>query len=106
MSTTVSEYTQAAQEQTLKALRHSQDAVVETIRVWAKTIERAIPETPAVPVAAELPTPQELVATSFGFAEQLLKAQHEFTDKVLAAAEPVLPKSESKAPKATSGKTA
>ena len=92
MSTTFTDYTQAAQEQTLKAIRQSQQAVVETVRSWANAVEKTIPETPAVPFAQELPTPQELVKTSFAFAEQLLKAQREFAENLVAAANPVLAK--------------
>jgi hypothetical protein len=92
MSTTLTDYTQAAQEQTLKAIRESQQAVVEVVRTWATAVEKAIPETPAVPFGNELPTPEQIVKTSFGFAEQLLKAQRDFAENLLAAATPVLAK--------------
>jgi len=85
MSTTLTDYTQAAQEQTLKAIRESQQAVVEVVRTWATAVEKAIPETPAVPFANELPTPEQIVKTSFGFAEQLLKAQRDFAENLIAA---------------------
>jgi hypothetical protein len=95
MPATATEYTQAAQEQTLKAIRQSQQAVVEAVRTWASAIEKAVPETPALPFAEQLPSPREVVQTSFEFAEQLLKTQREFAESVLAAAAPVL---EPKAP--------
>jgi hypothetical protein len=98
MPTTITEYTQAAQEQTLNVVRQSQDAVVEAVRAWAKAVEGAIPKAPAVPYADQIPSAKELVETSFGFAEQLLKAQREFAEQVLAAASPVLTKSKPKAP--------
>lgn len=100
MPTTITEYTQAAQEQTLNAVRQGQEAIVEAVRTWAKAVESTIPEAPAVPYAEEIPSAKEIVETSFGFAEQLLKAQREFAEKVLAAAGPVLEKSEPKAPSA------
>jgi len=97
MSSTVTEYTQAAQEQTLKALRQGQQAVVEVGRAWANTVEHALPDTtPALPFADKLPTPKALVETSFRFAEELLKAQREFAENIVAAAAPVLPKPEGK----------
>jgi hypothetical protein len=97
MSTTVTEVAQAAQEQTLKALRQSQQAVVQVVRAWASAVEKAIPETsPALPFADKLPTAEEIVETSFGFAEELLKAQREFAENIVAAAAPVLPKPEGK----------
>jgi hypothetical protein len=99
MSTTLTDYTQAAQEQTLKAISQSQQVVVESVRTWASTVEKAIPETPAVPFAAELPSPQELVKSSFAFAEQLLKVQREFAENLVAAAKPVLEPKASAAPK-------
>jgi regulator of protease activity HflC (stomatin/prohibitin superfamily) len=92
MTTTVNDYTQAAQEQTLKAIRQAQQAVVEAVRTSAKTAEKTIPETPALPFADKLPTPQEIVQMSFGFAEELLKAQREFAENLLTAATPVLKK--------------
>ena len=40
--------------------------------------------------------PTELVEQSFGVADELLKAQHEFAQNLLAAASPVLEKTEPK----------
>ena len=92
MSTTLTDYTQAAQEQTLKAIRQSQQGVVEAVRTWATAVEKAMPETPAVPFADKLPKPEQILKTSFEFAEQLLKAQREFAENLLAAATPALKK--------------
>ena len=94
MSNNATEFAQQAQEQTLAAVRQSQQAIVEAVRVWAQAVEKAVPETPAVPFANELPTPQQIVHTSFDFAEQLLKMQREFTENLLAAAAPVVEKSQ------------
>jgi len=87
-----SEPIQAAQEQTLKAIRETQQGIVEAVRIWAETVEKTVPAVPAVPFADEIPSPQEIVHTSFEFAEQLLKAQREFTENVLDAASPVIDK--------------
>ena len=89
MSTT-SEYAQTAQEQTLKTIRESQQAVVEAVRTWADTVEKIVPDSPALPAIEELPSPQEILQTSFGFAEELLKAQREFAENILAASAPAL----------------
>jgi hypothetical protein len=96
MPTTIkTEHVQTAQEQTLKTIRDGQQAVVEAVKAWAEAVERLVPSTPAVPFAEQLPSPQEVVHTSFDFAEQLLKAQREFAENVLSAAAPVLePKGE------------
>ena len=90
MPTTPTEYVQSAQEQTLKTIRDGQQAVVDAVRTWAETLERIVPAAPSLPFAEQVPTPQEIVQTSFDFAEQLLKAQREFTENLLAAAAPVI----------------
>ena len=90
MSNTLSD----VQEQTLKVVRQSQQAVVDAVRTWAEAVETAIPELPALPYSDQLPTAREVVDTSFGFAEQILAAQHEFAQNILSAAAPVLEKVE------------
>jgi hypothetical protein len=94
----VTELTQTAQEQTLAAIRQSQQFVVDAVRTWTEAVEKAVPAVPAVPFAEELPTPKQLVESSFAFAEQLLKAQREFAEQVLEATAPVL-KTKAQAPK-------
>jgi hypothetical protein len=93
---TVTDLTETAQEQTLAAIRQSQQFVVDAVRTWAEAVEKAVPAVPTVPFAEDLPTPQQLVKSSFAFAEQLLKAQREFAEQVLAAAAPVLKKNGTK----------
>ena len=105
MSTTYADYTQQAQEQTLKLIHDYQEGVVEAVRTWATTVEKAVPEIPTPPVYDEFPTAREIVETSFGFAEQLLNAQKEFVEGVLVAASPVL-SGGSSAPKKSAAKTA
>ena len=87
---TVTELTEAAQEQTLSAIRQSQQYVVDAVRTWAEAMEKAVPAVPPLPLSDELPTPQQIVQSSFTFAEQLLKVQREFAEQVLQAAAPVL----------------
>jgi hypothetical protein len=89
MPTTINEYVQTAQEQTLKSIRETQHAVVEAVKTWATAVEGSIPEIPTHPLADELPTPKDIIQTSFEFAEQLLKAQREFAESVLAASAPL-----------------
>jgi hypothetical protein len=90
MPTTVSDYAQTAQEQTLKTVRQGQQAIIEGVRAWANTVEKSIPETPSLPYADELPSPHEIVQTGFEFAEQFLKSQRQFAEGVLEAASPVI----------------
>ena len=93
----VNEYVQTAQEQTLKSIRETQHAVVEAVKTWAASVEGSIPEIPAHPFVDELPSPKEIVQTSFDFAEQLLKAQRDFAEKHLRqwprTSQPHLPES-------------
>jgi hypothetical protein len=86
----VSELTQTAQEQTLAAVKQSQQLVVDAVRTWAETVEKAVPEVPNIPLADSLTSPEELVTSSFAFAEQLLQAQRDFAVQVVAAASPVI----------------
>ena len=95
MSQTASEFAQSIQEQTLTSIKQSQQAVVEAVHAWAQAVEKAVPESPSIPFASELPTPQQIVQTSFDFAEQLLKVQREFAESLLAAAAPVIDKAQS-----------
>jgi hypothetical protein len=92
MPTTTTDYAQTAQETTLKTIRQGQQAIVEGVRAWANAFEKAIPATPALPYSDELPKADEIVQSSFKFAEQLLKAQREFAENILDAAAPVLGK--------------
>ena len=89
---TKNEQVKSAQDQALKTIRETQHAVVEAVRAWADTVEKIVPAVPtvSVPFAEQIPSPQEIVHTSFDFAEQLLKAQREFAENVLAAASPVI----------------
>ena len=102
---TATEYAQSAQEHTLESIRTTQQAVVEAVRVWAETVEKTVPTTPTLPFADQLPTPQEIVHRSFDFAEQLLRAQREFTENLLAAAAPVFATKEKPRPARTKSKS-
>lgn len=88
-TSTPTNFVQNAQEQTLKSIRQTQQAVVEAVRTWAVAVEKTVPETPALPFNEELPTPQEIVKTSFEFAEQLLQVQREFAESLVSATAPV-----------------
>ena len=92
MPTTATEFTQSAQEAALETVRQGQHAIVEAVKAWATAVEKAIPDAPVIPYSDELPTPKEIVKTSFEFADQLLRAQREFAESILDAAAPVLGK--------------
>jgi hypothetical protein len=92
MSSTFSETTKASQDQILKTVKQSQQAVVEAVAAWAKAVESIVPPTPPIAAAEELPKPEAVVDNAFDFASKLLDAQHKFAINVLQAAAPVIDK--------------
>ena len=80
------------QEEILNTVRKSQAAVVEALETWVSAIQSITPELPDVnvPFADKLPKPQELVASAYDFAEQLLASQRKFAEDVLHATAPML----------------
>jgi hypothetical protein len=89
MPASTTEYIYAAQDRTLSALRQSQSAVVEAVESWAKAVETAAPDLPAIPVLKGALSPEELVKTSFDFYGKLLASQREFAQNLVAATAPV-----------------
>lgn len=84
------EYTKATQDKTLDALRQSQTAVIDVVETWAKAVEKSVQDLPAIPVASSLPTPEEIIKTSYDFAGKVLDAQREFAQKLVSAAAPAV----------------
>jgi hypothetical protein len=100
MSTVATEYVQSVQEQTLKLIRHNQQAIVDGFKTWAEAVEKTSTELPAAPATDEFPTPQQILQNGFAFAEKLLKTQREFAEGMVAAAEPLVEKLSWKVPAA------
>jgi hypothetical protein len=97
MSASATDFAQSAQEQTLRSIHQTQETVVEAVRAWASAVEKSLPDTPALPFLENLPSPAEIVKTSFDFAERLLRVQRDFFESLVAAAAPVIePKSPGK----------
>ena len=82
---------QELQGEILKTVRKSQDAVVDTIQMWADAVQSIKPQLPEVgiPFADKLPKPSELVSGAYDFAEQLLAMQRKFAEDVLHATAPL-----------------
>jgi hypothetical protein len=76
----------------LTTITKSQAAVVDAIETWASALQSIKPDLPAVslPFADKLPTPQDVVASAYNFAEQLLASQRKFAEDLLAATAPLL----------------
>jgi hypothetical protein len=96
---------QELQDEILKTVRKSQEAVIDAIRTWADTVQSVTPKLPtvSVPLADKLPKPEDVVASAYDFAEQLLASQRKFAEDVLKATAPLAPgKGNGHAVKATS----
>jgi hypothetical protein len=81
------EPTQSMQEQVLAALKQSQDAVVRAVEAWSDAVAKVPRPNVDVPAfAKDLPKPEEVLETTFDFAQKILDAQREFARNVLRAA--------------------
>ena len=84
---------QELQDEILKTVRKSQEAVIDAIKTWVETVQSITPKIPAVdmPFADKLPKPEEVVASAYDFAEQLLASQRKFAEEVLKATSSLTP---------------
>jgi hypothetical protein len=78
------------QDEILKLIRTSQEAVVDALQAWTATVQSVTPDFPKVnlPYADRLPKPETLVNGAYDFAEQWLSAQRKFANDVLQVAAP------------------
>jgi hypothetical protein len=83
--------THELQDEVLKAIRMGQETVIEGIRTCVATIQSVSPKVPQVhlPLADKLPTPAEVVASAYDFAEKLLASQRQFAEEVLSVTAPL-----------------
>jgi hypothetical protein len=84
---------QGLQDEILSTVRKSQEAMIDAIRTWSETVQSITPKLPAVPVpgAGQLPKPEEVVASAYDFAEQLLASQRKFAEEVVKATASLMP---------------
>jgi len=87
MSTYV-ELSKTAQDQILAAIKQGQELALAGVELWAATVA-PVAKGQQFPIPFETPAPKDVVANSFGFAEQLLASQKTFADQVIAASAPV-----------------
>jgi hypothetical protein len=85
-------FSEELQGQILETIRRSQETVVDAVRKWADSVQTLTPSLPipTMPFADKLPTPGDVVANAYDFAEQLLAAQRKFAEDVIEAAAPAL----------------
>lgn len=93
---------QDVQDEILKTVRRSQEAVIDAIQTWAETVQSITPKLPAVklPFAGQLPKPDQMVASAYDFAEQLLASQRKFAEDLLKATAAATGKDNGEQPKA------
>ena len=91
--------TQDLQNEVLNTVRKGQESVIDAIRTWVETVQAITPKIPAVdvPFAGQLPKPEEVVASAYDFAEQLLASQRRFAEEVLKATGSLMPGTEDSA---------
>jgi hypothetical protein len=79
------------QDEILKLIRTSQDAVVDALQAWTATVQSVTPDFPKanLPYADRLPKPETLVNGAYDFAEQLLSAQRKFANDILQVTAPL-----------------
>ena len=81
------------QDEFLSAIRTSQDIVLQAIKTWVESAQALTPKVPSVqvPLAEQLPKPEDVVSGTYDFAEQVLANQRQFAEEILKATEPLLP---------------
>jgi hypothetical protein len=89
---------QKVQDQTLDAVRKTQDAVVEAVTAWTETANKLTAQLPdfakgyEVPEFAgftkQFPTAAEVIDSNFDFAQQMLAHQRDFAQLIVAATKP------------------
>src|ERR1700722_2093937 len=79
------------QEDILSTVSKSQAAVVEAIQTWTSNVQSITPGLPdlSLPFTDRLPKPQELIASAYDFAEQMLASQRKFAEDALKAMAPL-----------------
>jgi hypothetical protein len=83
-----------ASDEVLKVIRASQQTVVDVVRAWADAVSPMLQSVPAVPFAAQLPKPEDVVTGAYDFAEKFLASQRQFSEELLKAAAPLVPSNE------------
>ena len=87
---------QDVQDEILNTVRKSQETVIDAIKSWVETVQSITPKIPSVqlPGVDQLPKPEDVVASAYDFAEQLLASQRKFAEEVLKATTSLLPGTE------------
>jgi hypothetical protein len=98
MPNTIQNTQRELQDQFLSVVARGQEIALDAIKTMVDTIQTVTPKIPAVdvPFADQLPSPQDVVASGYDFAERLLSSQRRFAHEVVKATSALLPGTESK----------
>src|SRR5438034_11421024 len=79
-----------AEDRVLTVVKQAQDVALATISTVTDRVGSFIPELPAIPFADKLPTPAEVIETTYALTERLLEAQKAYALDLLAALSPII----------------
>jgi hypothetical protein len=90
MATKTSDPTAVFTDAILAGVKQSQELAFSGISLWIDFAGKAftLPELDSLPFVDQLPSPKDVVESSFGFAEELLGTQKDFAIKVVDAMAP------------------
>ena len=94
------ELSKAAQDQILEAAKQNQQIAIQAAQAWAQAVAPYASQAPAAPAIEGIPTAEQLVENSFGFAKKLLETQQELALGIVEAWAPLsspAPKEKAKA---------
>ena len=90
MATKTSDPTAVFTDAILAGVKQSQELAFSGISLWIDFAGKAftLPELDSLPFVDQLPSPKDVVESSFGFAEELLGTQKDFAIKVVEVMTP------------------
>ena len=90
MPTKTADPTTVFTDAVIAGVKQTQELAYSGITMWADFAGKAftMPELDALPFVDQLPSPKDVLESSFGFAEELLSTQKDFAIKVVDAVTP------------------
>ncbi len=85
--------TRELEEGFLSTTRKSQEIMLEALKTWVDTVQAFTPRVPSmhIPFADRLPKPDDVVAETYDFIEQILASQRKFAEEIVKTTSPLLP---------------
>jgi hypothetical protein len=88
----INETVEKAGDRVLSAVGSAQDAYISAVSGAARRIGDILPEFPSLPLTDALPTPHEIVTSTFKLADQALKSQKAYALSFVKALAPITDK--------------